>query len=226
MAYEFKLPDLGEGVAEGEISRWLVEVGQEIHEDDPLVEVQTDKTTVEIPSPAEGKVARILVQEGELVPVGTPLVVIGDGELPEAPPSPPAERVKALIAELANPHFAKRNAAERELSAVGDVIAGELRDALTQNPPPETRKRLEAILAVMADSTPAQADTLRGVRAVRVVDHDRELLRRQVRGNPLVSVEDRVLQHPPIADGDPESVAHLSRRTRQALRQILDLLAR
>ena len=77
MAYEFKLPDLGEGVAEGEIARWLVQVGQVIDEDDPLVEVQTDKTTVEIPSPAAGTVARILVGEGELVPVGTPLVVIG-----------------------------------------------------------------------------------------------------------------------------------------------------
>ncbi len=95
MAYEFKLPDLGEGVAEGEISRWLVEVGQEIAEDDPLVEVQTDKTTVEIPSPAGGTVARILVAEGELVPVGTPLVVIGDGEVAAGPPTPPAERVKA-----------------------------------------------------------------------------------------------------------------------------------
>jgi pyruvate dehydrogenase E2 component (dihydrolipoamide acetyltransferase) len=95
VAYEFKLPDLGEGVAEGEISRWLVEVGQEIAEDDPLVEVQTDKTTVEIPSPAGGTVARILVAEGELVPVGTPLVVIGDGEVPAGPPAPPAERVKA-----------------------------------------------------------------------------------------------------------------------------------
>jgi pyruvate dehydrogenase E2 component (dihydrolipoamide acetyltransferase) len=77
MAYEFKLPDLGEGVREGEIARWLVEVGQEIAEDDPLVEVQTDKTTVEIPSPAGGKVAKILVEEGELVPVGTPLILIG-----------------------------------------------------------------------------------------------------------------------------------------------------
>jgi pyruvate dehydrogenase E2 component (dihydrolipoamide acetyltransferase) len=83
MAYEFKLPDLGEGVREGEIARWLVEVGQEIAEDDPLVEIQTDKTTVEIPSPAAGKVAQILVDEGELVPVGTPLVLIGsDGEAP------------------------------------------------------------------------------------------------------------------------------------------------
>src|SRR5919206_2435298 len=83
MPYEFKLPDLGEGLTEGEIARWLVSEGQEIAEDDPLVEVQTDKTTVEIPSPAGGKVARILVAEGEVVPVGTVLVVIGeDGSTP------------------------------------------------------------------------------------------------------------------------------------------------
>ncbi|MGH3023993.1 MAG: dihydrolipoamide acetyltransferase family protein [Gaiellaceae bacterium] len=94
MAYEFKLPDLGEGVAEGEIARWLVEVGQEIEEDDPLVEIQTDKTTVEIPSPAAGTVSRILVGEGDLVPVGTPLVLIGDGEI-EAAPDEPAEQVRA-----------------------------------------------------------------------------------------------------------------------------------
>ena len=77
MGYEFKLPDLGEGLSEGEIARWLVEEGQEIAEDDPLVEIATDKTTVEIPSPAAGVVAKILVAAGEIVPVGTVLVVIG-----------------------------------------------------------------------------------------------------------------------------------------------------
>ena len=77
MAYEFKLPDLGEGLTEGEIARWLVTEGQELAEDDPLVEIATDKTTVEIPSPAAGTVTRILVAEGEVVPVGTVLVVIG-----------------------------------------------------------------------------------------------------------------------------------------------------
>jgi pyruvate/2-oxoglutarate dehydrogenase complex dihydrolipoamide acyltransferase (E2) component len=76
MANEFKLPDLGEGLTEGEISRWLVQEGQEIAEDDPLVEIATDKTTVEIPSPAAGTVTQILVQEGAIVPVGTVLVVI------------------------------------------------------------------------------------------------------------------------------------------------------
>ena len=91
MPYEFKLPDLGEGLTEGEIGRWLVEVGQEIVEDDPLVEIATDKTTVEIPSPAAGVVTQILVQEGDVVPVGTVLVVIGgDGVSPPAAPQQPA----------------------------------------------------------------------------------------------------------------------------------------
>jgi pyruvate/2-oxoglutarate dehydrogenase complex dihydrolipoamide acyltransferase (E2) component len=77
MAYEFKLPDLGEGLTEGEVARWLVTEGQEVAEDDPLVEIQTDKATVEIPSPAAGVVSRIFVAEGEVVPVGTVLVSIG-----------------------------------------------------------------------------------------------------------------------------------------------------
>jgi pyruvate dehydrogenase E2 component (dihydrolipoyllysine-residue acetyltransferase) len=85
VAYEFKLPDLGEGLTEGEIARWLVQEGQDVSEDDPLVEIQTDKTTVEIPSPAAGKVARIMVGEGEVVPVGTVLVVIGEDGAEPAP---------------------------------------------------------------------------------------------------------------------------------------------
>jgi pyruvate/2-oxoglutarate dehydrogenase complex dihydrolipoamide acyltransferase (E2) component len=104
VAYEFKLPDLGEGLTEGEVARWLVAEGDEIAEDAPLVEIQTDKTTVEIPSPAAGKVARIFVAEGDVVPVGTVLVVIGEGaaEPPGAPlqapfeaSAPPAARVQA-----------------------------------------------------------------------------------------------------------------------------------
>lgn len=85
MAYEFRLPDLGEGLTEGEVARWLVAVGDDVGEDEPLVEIQTDKTTVEIPSPAAGKVARILVAEGQVVPVGTVLVVIGADETGSTP---------------------------------------------------------------------------------------------------------------------------------------------
>jgi pyruvate/2-oxoglutarate dehydrogenase complex dihydrolipoamide acyltransferase (E2) component len=110
VAYKFKLPDLGEGLTEGEIARWLVSEGQEIAEDDPLVEIQTDKTTVEIPSPAAGTVTSILVEEGKVVPVGTVLVVIGgesDGEEPStatkpAPPERPAKgRVTPLVRKIA-----------------------------------------------------------------------------------------------------------------------------
>jgi pyruvate dehydrogenase E2 component (dihydrolipoamide acetyltransferase) len=101
MAYELKLPDLGEGLTEGEIARWLVAVGDDVAEDQPLVEIQTDKTTVEIPSPAAGTVSQILVEEGATVPVGTVLVVIGgDGAAP-APPSP--EQPRAEPAPAASP---------------------------------------------------------------------------------------------------------------------------
>jgi pyruvate/2-oxoglutarate dehydrogenase complex dihydrolipoamide acyltransferase (E2) component len=102
MAYELKLPDLGEGLTEGEIARWLVSEGQEVAEDDPLVEIQTDKTTVEIPSPAAGKVTQILVEEGKVVPVGTVLVVIG-GDGSQSGPTPATERGRAtpLVRKIA-----------------------------------------------------------------------------------------------------------------------------
>jgi len=108
VAYEFKLPDLGEGLTEGEVARWLVSEGDEVAEDQPLVEIQTDKTTVEIPSPAAGKVAHILVEEGKVVPVGTILVVIGeDGSAPVSKQpeprqeSPQKVRATPLVRRLA-----------------------------------------------------------------------------------------------------------------------------
>jgi pyruvate/2-oxoglutarate dehydrogenase complex dihydrolipoamide acyltransferase (E2) component len=108
MAYEFKLPDLGEGLTEGEVARWLVSEGEEVGEDDPLVEIQTDKTTVEIPSPAAGKVTRILVSEGEVVPVGTVLVVIGeDGAAPADAGQPRADEAPQKKAAAERPQVAK-----------------------------------------------------------------------------------------------------------------------
>jgi pyruvate dehydrogenase E2 component (dihydrolipoamide acetyltransferase) len=88
MAYDVKLPDIGEGVAEGEIVRWLVKAGDAVKEDQPLVEVMTDKASVEIPSPRTGTIEAILVEEGAVVPVGTVLVsiaVAGGGAAASAP---------------------------------------------------------------------------------------------------------------------------------------------
>src|SRR5262245_45155349 len=76
MPFEVKLPDIGEGVAEGEIVRWLVKAGDAVKEDQPLVEVMTDKASVEIPSPRTGTIEAILVEEGAVVPVGAVLVSI------------------------------------------------------------------------------------------------------------------------------------------------------
>ena len=76
MPFEVRLPDIGEGVAEGEIVRWLVKPGDAVKEDQPLVEVMTDKANVEIPSPRAGTIAAVHVEEGAVVPVGTALVSI------------------------------------------------------------------------------------------------------------------------------------------------------
>ncbi len=77
---EFKLPDIGEGVHEGEIVRWIVAEGSQVAEDDPVVEVMTDKATVEIPSPQAGTVSKQLVAEGDVAKVGDVIFVIsGDG---------------------------------------------------------------------------------------------------------------------------------------------------
>ncbi|WP_254807968.1 2-oxo acid dehydrogenase subunit E2 [Natronosalvus amylolyticus] len=81
MVEEFKLPDVGEGVAEGELVSWLVEPGDTVTEDQPVAEVETDKALVEVPSPYNGTVAELLAEEGEMVPVGDVIITFNvDGE--------------------------------------------------------------------------------------------------------------------------------------------------
>ncbi|MFB6281895.1 MAG: biotin/lipoyl-containing protein, partial [Haloferacaceae archaeon] len=81
MIREFRLPDVGEGVAEGELVEWLVEPGDAVHEDQPVAEVETDKALVEIPSPYDGTVHELHAEPGEVVPVGE---VIVSFDVPEA----------------------------------------------------------------------------------------------------------------------------------------------
>ena len=76
---EFRLPDPGEGLVEAEIVRWLVAEGDEVAVNDILVEIETSKSIVELPSPFAGRVARLLVAEGDEVAVGAPIIVIDDG---------------------------------------------------------------------------------------------------------------------------------------------------
>ena len=85
--YEFKLPDIGEGVVEGEVVEWMVAVGDTVKEDDPILSVMTDKATVEIPAPCDGVVASIVGEAGDILPVGAVCIVFdveGQGNASEA----------------------------------------------------------------------------------------------------------------------------------------------
>ena len=76
MPIELKLPDVGEGIAEGEVVRWLVAEGAAVKEDDLLVEILTDKANIELPSPVSGTFLKILAQPGQVVKVGEPIALI------------------------------------------------------------------------------------------------------------------------------------------------------
>ena len=84
MSIELRLPDVGEGIAEGEIVRWLVEEGAQVKEDDLLVEILTDKANIELPSPVSGTLLRILAKAGQLVKVGEPIALIEPAALKTA----------------------------------------------------------------------------------------------------------------------------------------------
>ena len=134
--FEFKLPDLGEGVAEGEVVAWHVVAGQDVHEDQELVEVMTDKATVSIGAPRTGRVAQLCVQVGERVPVGRVLVVIDTGEAVQQgsearPSSGPSHDFGNGIARATNvrsradePRFSAGGARNGASRGTGDVSHG------------------------------------------------------------------------------------------------------
>ena len=109
MAFQFKMPDIGEGIAEGEIVKIDIKVGDTIQEDDILFEVQNDKSVEEIPSPVSGKVLEVRVQEGTVARVGDIIVVIDDGSgpaeaaAPAAAPEAAPATVEAPVAPAAAP---------------------------------------------------------------------------------------------------------------------------
>ena len=192
VTYEVKLPDIGEGVAEGEIVRWLVKPGDAVKEDQPLVEVMTDKASVEIPSPRTGLIAAVHVEEGAMVPVGTPLVTIevaiGAGAPVTAAPVPAAGR--AAAAPTAAPAAAPSAGARVEATPAVRAIAKELGVALERvsGTGPSGRITADDVRAAAAGAKPAPAVTaaapteegetrvpLRGLRR-KIAEHMRRSL--------------------------------------------------
>ena len=144
--FVFKLPDIGEGVVEGEVVQWHVSVGDSVSEDDPLVDVMTDKATVTIPSPRSGVISSLSGGVGDMIAVGTTLLEIdteeevsasegvvsdGGGESVETTPAPKASPQPATGRVLASPAVRKRaRENDVDLSAVrGSGPAGRIRHA-------------------------------------------------------------------------------------------------
>ncbi len=120
MTYEFKLPDIGEGVVEGEVVRWLVKEGDPLREDQPMVEIMTDKATVEIPAPRAGRVGKRMYAEGQLCPVGKVLITI---ETDGAAQARRSRRRRRLRPRPTAPRAARRRLAPRPRTATADAPA-------------------------------------------------------------------------------------------------------
>ena len=207
MAYEFRMPDLGEGVAEGEIVRWLVAVGEEVAEDDLLVEIQTDKATVEVPSPAAGVVSRILAEEGDVVPVGELLVVIGgedggSGIASSAVTEPAQSRVQATPA-------VRRLAAELGVDLAALAGSGPVTEAAVRG-------------AAGSGQAAGRREPLRGVRRA-IAEH----LARSHREVPAVTVvEECDFTHLSLTRGELTYLPFVLRATAEALGRHAALNAR
>src|SRR6266540_4667521 len=120
MPYQLELPDIGEGVVEAEVQRWLVAPGDLVEEDQPLVEVMTDKATVVIPSPRRGRIVRLLFEAGAIAKVHAPLVEIKTGEA-TAQAAPGAAQAAAPPKAIATPAV---RALAREMGIAIGAVAG------------------------------------------------------------------------------------------------------
>ncbi|MGI8522730.1 MAG: dihydrolipoamide acetyltransferase family protein [Nocardioides sp.] len=183
---EFKLPDVGEGLTEAEIVTWKVKEGDTVAINEILVEIETAKSLVELPSPFAGVVAKLMVPEGETVAVGTPIIAIGD-------PSAAAEaspRVAAADIDLSNP--AASGGGEGE-SLVGRMKAdrGAVRRARTGSAAP-------AAASAAATQSQLQGSFDSGLESPDVVDADDEQAV-PVAAAPVASGEaTRTLAKPPV----------------------------
>ncbi|MCC7666068.1 2-oxo acid dehydrogenase subunit E2 [Liquorilactobacillus satsumensis] len=153
--YQFKLPDIGEGISEGTVAQWYVKPGDELKEDDDLLEIENDKSVEEIPSPVAGKVKQILVNEGETAEVGQVLVefeVAGAGNAEEsAVPAAtekteetPKEREKAPVESEENVQDPAHPA------ALADQKRAVQKDETTKTSVPATPDRSLPVLAMPA----------------------------------------------------------------------------
>lgn len=216
MLREFKFPDVGEGIAEGEIVRWLVKEGDWVKEDQELVEVETDKAVVTINSPYTGKIEELHGQEGQIIKVGEPLATIdGKDEAAAAVESgkedsgtvvgslaeePPIEVVRPVLATPAVRAFAKQiNVDLAEVKGTGP--AGRI-----------TKEDIERVAGrSVAPSTGAAADAYGAVEKIPLRGIRRTVAKRMAEASKRVA--DVTIWH----DADITELAELRARENQSM---------
>jgi len=185
MATEIRVPTLGESVSEATIGKWFKKAGEAIAADEPIVELETDKVTIEVPAPAAGTLAEITVQEGETVEVGALLGMIGEGsgaapapakpeeKKAEAKPAPAkAEAAPAKSGDMPAAPSAAKLMAEKNVSADqvsgsgkrGQVLKGDVLDAIAKGP----AAKAEAPQAARAPSSGDDASREERVKMTRL----------------------------------------------------------
>ncbi|MGW6599217.1 dihydrolipoamide acetyltransferase family protein [Streptomyces sp. NPDC055036] len=176
---EFKLPDLGEGLTEAEIVRWLVSVGDVVAIDQPVVEVETAKAMVEVPCPYGGVVTARFGEEGSELPVGAPLltVAVGASEPADSPPTTASARA-AAPAPASTPAPAAATSASASHETSGNVLVG----YGTGAPAARRRRVRRAPLSASAAPAPAREPVNGAAGAVPVVS---PLVRRLAREHGL-----------------------------------------
>ena len=135
MAFSVEMPELGESVTEGTITRWLKQVGDTVEVDEPLLEVSTDKVDTEIPSPAAGVLLKVLHDEDDTVDVGAVIAEIGDASEASAPAAPAAEQkveVAAKVEASASVTASASSASSSSAGAATDVVMPELGESVTE----------------------------------------------------------------------------------------------
>ena len=135
MAFSVEMPELGESVTEGTITRWLKQVGDTVEVDEPLLEVSTDKVDTEIPSPAAGVLLKVLHDEDDTVDVGAVIAEIGDASEVSAPAAPAAEQkveVAAKVEASASVAASASSTSSASAGAATDVVMPELGESVTE----------------------------------------------------------------------------------------------
>ena len=237
MPYDVKLPDIGEGIAEGEIVRWLVKQGETVREDQPLVEVMTDKATVEIPSPRAGVIAALRAEEGQVVPVGSAIVTIA---LPGEEGAPPAGTAKPQVAPAATEAEARWNdegGAIPSIAAAAQAAAAALESAapapaahVSPPPAPAGAGRVHATPAVrqLAKQLGVTLESVRGSGPGGAISAD-DVKRAAGAGAPPAAATapaaGAAAPHATPAEGERIPLRGLRRRIAEHMRHSLDTAA-